>query len=115
MTITKYFGVVPTVVGLCLAGTLFLGACTHESFNILNTYRPTVEDLTGNPNRATLARAAVGSAASIELDLGGEIVYYAFLGREGWNLLGNDPRIIYELLHGPLNERSYGGAALAGK
>lgn len=115
MTTTKLIGSKPAALGLCLAGALLAGACSADSFNILNTNSPTVDQLTGNPTRAILARAALGSAALTENDLGGEIVVYAIFGREGWNLLGNDPRLTTELIRGPLNPRAFGGFGWLGK
>ncbi len=82
-----------------LAGVLSLGAC--GDFDIINTNAPTVETLTGTPTRAILARAATGIFAQAFNDIGTEIQFYALYGREGYNLLGNDPRETGEQIRGP--------------
>jgi hypothetical protein len=82
-----------------LAGVLALGACAD--LDILNTNAPTVEELTGTPSRAVLARAATGIYAQAFNDVATEIQFYALYGREGYNLLGNDPRETGEQIRGP--------------
>jgi starch-binding outer membrane protein, SusD/RagB family len=67
----------------------------------VNTNAPTAEELTGSPTRAILARAATGIFAQTFTDLGTEIQFYALYGREGYNLLGNDPRETDEQIRGP--------------
>jgi starch-binding outer membrane protein, SusD/RagB family len=81
------------------AGLLLLGGC--GDLNILNTNAPTVETLTGNPTREVLALAATGIFAGTFNDVGTEIQFYALYGREGYNLLGNDPRETGEQIRGP--------------
>lgn len=85
--------------GAAIAGGLVLGACTD--FDILNTNAPTVEELTGAPTRAIMARAATGIFSQAFSDVGTEIQFYALYGREGYNLLGNDPRETGEQIRGP--------------
>lgn len=82
-----------------LAGVVSLGAC--GDFDIINTNAPTVETLTGSPTRTILARAATGIFAQTFNDIGTEIQFYALYGREGYNLLGNDPRETGEQIRGP--------------
>lgn len=82
-----------------LAGALLLGSCAD--LDLVNTNAPTVETLTGSPTRAVLARAATGIFAQTFNDVGTEIVFYALYGREGYNLLGNDPRETGEQIRGP--------------
>ena len=81
-----------------LAG-LALGAC--GDLDIVNTNAPTVEELTGTPSRAIMARAATGIFFQAFNDVGTEIQFYALYGREGYNLLGNDPRETGEQIRGP--------------
>jgi hypothetical protein len=69
--------------------------------DILNTNAPTIETLTGSPTRAVLARAATGIFAQAYNDVGTEATVYALYGREGYNLLGNDPRETQEQFRGP--------------
>ncbi|MFN0179493.1 MAG: RagB/SusD family nutrient uptake outer membrane protein [Gemmatimonadales bacterium] len=97
------------------AALLFAAGCSDSHYNILNTNAPTVEQLTGAPNKAILGRAALGVAAGAAADVGGEISFYAIFGREGYNLLGNDPRLTQEMLRGPLEAGGFGGANFAGK
>jgi hypothetical protein len=82
-------------------GLLLAVGCTNAHYDILNTNAPTEDQLTGTPTKAILARAAVGSAFLAENDLGGDISEWAIFGREGYNLLGNDPRLTQESLKGP--------------
>ncbi len=82
-----------------VAGVLSLGAC--GDFDVLNTNAPTVETLTGAPTRTILARAATGIFSQAFNDIGTEIQFYALYGREGYNLLGNDPRETGEQIRGP--------------
>ena len=82
-----------------VAGCVVLGACSN--MDIKNTNAPTVETLTGAPTRAVLARAATGIFSQAYTDLATEIQFYALYGREGYNLLGNDPRETGEQIRGP--------------
>jgi len=82
-----------------IAGAFALGAC--GDFDVLNTNAPTAEELTSSPTRSVLARAATGIFAQVFNDVGNEIIFYAIYGREGYNLLGNDPREWEEQVHGP--------------
>ena len=82
-----------------IAGAISLGACSN--MDIKNTNAPTVEELTGTPSRAVLARTATGIFSQAYNDVGTEIQFYALYGREGYNLLGNDPRETGEQIRGP--------------
>lgn len=75
------------------------GACAD--LDIVNTNAPTSETLTGSPTRAVMARAATGIFSQAFSDVGTEIQFYALYGREGYNLLGNDPRETGEQIRGP--------------
>jgi hypothetical protein len=81
------------------AGAVLSGACGE--FDIANTNAPTVETLTQSPTRAVMARAATGIFSQAYNDVGTEIQFYALYGREGYNLLGNDPRETGEQIRGP--------------
>ncbi|MGH7460991.1 MAG: RagB/SusD family nutrient uptake outer membrane protein [Longimicrobiales bacterium] len=85
--------------GALIVGCVALNSCTD--FDILNTNAPTVEELTGSPTRTILARAATGIFSQAFTDVGTEIQFYALYGREGYNLLGNDPRETGEQIRGP--------------
>jgi hypothetical protein len=82
-----------------LAGAVLAFGC--GDLDIQNTNAPTVETLTGSPTRAVVARAATGIFAQTFNDIGTEIQFYALYGREGYNLLGNDPRETGEQIRGP--------------
>jgi len=84
---------------LALAGALSLSGCGE--MDILNTNAPTIETLTGAPTRTILARAATGIFSQAYNDVATEITVYALYGREGYNLLGNDPRETQEQFRGP--------------
>jgi len=81
------------------AGALLVAGCGN--LDLLNTNAPTVETLTGSPSRAVLARAATGIFSNAFNDVATEIQFYALYGREGYNLLGNDPRETGEQIRGP--------------
>jgi starch-binding outer membrane protein, SusD/RagB family len=83
---------------VALATLVVTGAC---DFDIIDTNAPIVEDLTESPDRATIARTAIGIAAQADNNLGTEIEFYALYGREGYNLQGNDPRETGEQIRGP--------------
>src|SRR5690606_10445589 len=82
-----------------LAGAVLLSACAD--LDIVNTNAPTVGTLTDSPTREILARAATGIFSQAFNDIGTEIQFYALYGREGYNLLGNDPRETGEQIRGP--------------
>jgi hypothetical protein len=92
-----------TRFGVVLAGAmtsaLLAGACAD--LDILNTNAPTLGTLTDSPTREILARAATGIFSEAFNDVGTEIQFYALYGREGYNLLGNDPRETGEQIRGP--------------
>jgi starch-binding outer membrane protein, SusD/RagB family len=81
------------------AAALLASAC--GDFDVVNTNAPTVETLTDAPTRDIMARAATGIFSQAFSDLGTEIQFYALYGREGYNLLGNDPRETGEQIRGP--------------
>ncbi len=86
-------------VGVALVAAAMLASC--GSLDIVNTNAPTVEELTKNPSKDVLARAATGIFSQAANDIGTEIQFYALYGREGYNLLGNDPRETGEQIRGP--------------
>lgn len=81
-----------------LAALLALAGC---DFDILNTNAPTVEQLQGTPSRDIVGALALGVFASAYNDLAATIEFYSIYGREGYNLLGNDPRETGEQVRGP--------------
>ena len=85
-------------VGVMLAAVLAFAAC---DLDITNTNAPTVEELTDAPTREVMARAATGIFSQTYTNRATEIVFYALYGREGYNLLGNDPRETGEQIRGP--------------
>lgn len=100
-------------IGVVVAGGLLLGAC--GDLDITNTNDPTVESLTENPTRATLALAATGIFSQALNDVGTVITFYALYGREGYNLLGNDPRETGEQIRGPQDPTGRNGGIWNGQ
>jgi starch-binding outer membrane protein, SusD/RagB family len=84
---------------LFLLPGLVLAGC--GDLDITNTNAPTVQTLTDAPSREVLALAATGIFSQTFNDVGTEIQFYALYGREGYNLLGNDPRETGEQIRGP--------------
>jgi hypothetical protein len=84
---------------LVMLGALLLSAC--GDLNVTNTNAPTADELAGSPSQATLARAAVGIQTLAFNDVATMIEFYGIYGREGYNLLGNDPRETGEQIAGP--------------
>jgi hypothetical protein len=97
---------------MLLGAALLGGAC--QDYDILNTNAPTVETLTGTPSRAVLARAATGIFSQANADLAGLIQQWGIYGREGYNLLGNDPRETGEEIRGPQDPAGRAGGVWAG-
>ncbi len=88
----------PALSMAAAAVALGLAGC---DLDIIDTNAPTVESLTNEPSRDVLARAAIGIFAQTYSNVGVEIQFYALYGREGYNLLGNDPRETNEQIRGP--------------
>jgi hypothetical protein len=82
-----------------VVGVLLLTAC--GDLDITNTNAPTAETLTGSPTQGVLARAAVGIQVQAFNDVATMLEFYSIYGREGYNLLGNDPRETGEQIRGP--------------
>jgi hypothetical protein len=97
---------------MLLGAALLVGGC--QEYDILNTNDPTVETLTGTPSRAVLARAATGIFSQANADLAGLIQQWGIYGREGYNLLGNDPRETGEEIRGPQDPTGRAGGVWAG-
>ena len=99
--------------GVALAGALMLAACAD--FDIRNTNAPTSDNLTETPSRAILSRTAVGIQTQAFTELQTEIEFYGIYGREGYNLLGNDPRETGEQIRGPQEPGGRSGGGWVGK
>lgn len=99
-------------LGAALSLALLAGGCAE--FDLRNTNAPTVEELTGTPSRQVLGRAAVGIAAQAQNDVAGIIQQWGIYGREGYNLLGNDPRETNEEIRGPQDAGGRAGGVWAG-
>lgn len=96
-----------------VVGAVMLSAC--GDLDITNTNAPTADALTGAPNQAVLARAAIGIQSNAFNDVGGAIQQYSIYGREGYNLLGNDPRETGEEIRGPQDAGGRAGGQWAGQ
>lgn len=101
------------VAGVLMVGAMSLAAC--RDFDVQNTNGPTQDALTGNPTRAVLARAATGIMIQAFNDLATELEFYSIYGREGYNLLGNDPRETGEQIRGPQDAGGRSGGSWLGK
>ena len=98
---------------LTMVAVIVMAAC--GDFDVLNTNAPTADALTGTPSRAILARTAIGVQTEAFNDLAGEIQQWGIYGREGWNLLGNDPRETGEEMSGPQDAGGRAGGVWGGK
>lgn len=96
-----------------MVGALSVSAC--GDFDVLNTNAPTEDALTAAPTRAVLARAATGVQIQAFNDLATELEFYSIYGREGYNLLGNDPRETGEQIRGPQDAAGRSGGSWLGK
>jgi starch-binding outer membrane protein, SusD/RagB family len=85
---------------LVATGALALVASCNN-FDVQNLNAPTAETLTNGATRDVLARTAVGVQIQALDDRAGIIQQWGIYGREGWNLLGNDPRETGEEISGP--------------
>jgi starch-binding outer membrane protein, SusD/RagB family len=85
----------------CVAvlGAALLASC--GDMDITNTNAPTAETLTGTPSQGVLARTAIGIQTLAFNDVATMIEFFSIYGREGYNLLGNDPRETGEQILGP--------------
>ncbi|HEX9704618.1 MAG TPA: RagB/SusD family nutrient uptake outer membrane protein [Gemmatimonadales bacterium] len=98
MSTTLPFGTRRLLSLATLTGVLLIAAC---DFDIVNNNAPTDDELTNNPSRLVLSRTATGIFSLNFNDVGGDIQFYTIYGREGYNLLGNDPRETGEMISGP--------------
>ena len=101
------------VVVTALLGAFVLASC--DDLDVQNINAPTSDNLEGTPTPAILARTAIGIMTEADNDLGGEIQQYGIYGREGWNLLGNDPRETGEEIAGPQDPGGRAGGGWGGK
>ncbi|MHB1225168.1 MAG: RagB/SusD family nutrient uptake outer membrane protein [Gemmatimonadaceae bacterium] len=99
------------VVGAVL-GALVLVSC--DDLDVQNINAPTADALEGSPTPAILGRTAVGIQIEAFNDLGGELQQWGIYGREGYNLLGNDPRETNEEIRGPQDPGGRAGAGGGG-
>ena len=97
-----------------LAGAAFLAAACNN-MDVQNLNAPTAETLTSSPSRDVLARAAIGVQTQVLNDRGAIIQQWGIYGREGWNLLGNDPRETGEEIRGPQDPGGRAGGIWAGQ
>ena len=101
------------VMLLGIVGTLVASACAN--LDVENTNAPTQDALTDAPTVAVLARTAIGIQTQTSVDIPAQIQQWGIYGREGWNLLGNDPRETGEEISGPQDPGGRAGGEWAGK
>jgi hypothetical protein len=92
---------------------ILIAACNN--FDVQNLNAPTAETLTSSPTRDVLGRAAIGIQTQTFIDLGAIIQQWGIYGREGWNLLGNDPRETGEEIRGPQDPGGRAGGIWGGE
>src|SRR5438309_2381955 len=97
-----------------LAATGILAAACNN-FDVQNLNSPTAETLSSSPSRDVLSRAAVGIQTQAFNDLPSIIQQWGIYGREGWNLLGNDPRETGEEIRGPQDPGGRAGGIWSGQ
>ena len=96
-----------------LTGALLLSSCAD--LDLENTNAPTADALTDAPSPGILARTAIGIQTQANSDLAAQIQQWGIYGREGWNLLGNDPRETGEEVSGPQDPGGRAGGQWGGK
>jgi len=96
-----------------VVGALLLASCNN--MDVQNINAPTAETLTNAPTREVLARTAIGVQTQVLNDRGGIIQQWGIYGREGWNLLGNDPRETGEEIRGPQDPGGRAGGIWGGQ
>lgn len=108
-------GIARRRTSMCAAiGALALVASCNN-FDVQNLNSPTAETLTGGATRDVLARTAIGVQIQALNDRGGIIQQWGIYGREGWNLLGNDPRETGEEISGPQDAGGRAGGIWGGE
>lgn len=112
MTITSIFTSRRLLSVTALSAALIATAC---NFDIVNENAPTDDQLTNNPSKLVLARAAIGVFSNNFTEVGADIQIYTIYGREGYNLLGNDPRETGESISGPQDPGGRAGGNWAAK
>ena len=100
-------------VAAAVLGAMVLVSC--DDLDVQNVNAPTADALEGAPTPAILGRTAIGIQIEAFNDLSGEIQQWGIYGREGYNLLGNDPRETGEEIRGPQDPGGRAGGGWAGK
>ena len=95
-------------------GALALVASCNN-FDVQNLNSPTAETLTNGATRDVLARTAIGVQIQAMNDRAAIIQQWGIYGREGWNLLGNDPRETGEEISGPQDAGGRAGGIWSGQ
>ena len=102
-----------TVMRAALGALALVASCNN--FDVQNLNSPTAETLTNGATRDVLARTAIGVQIQALNDVGGIIQQWGIYGREGWNLLGNDPRETGEEIRGPQDAGGRAGGIWGGQ
>ena len=111
--IRKVRGRSQRVARLAAGAAVLIVACNN--FDVQNVNAPTAETLTGSPTQEVLARAAIGIQTQALNDRGSIIQQWGIYGREGYNLLGNDPRETGEEIRGPQDPGGRAGGIWTGQ
>ena len=102
-----------TTMCAALGALVLVASCNN--FDVQNLNSPTAETLTNGATRDVLARTAIGVQIQALNDRGGIIQQWGIYGREGWNLLGNDPRETGEEISGPQDAGGRAGGIWSGQ
>jgi len=87
-----------------LGGVLLLAGC--KDLNVPNYNAPSVEALTQNPTRASIAAAAQGMELAARTNTESRVLFVGIFGREAYDLRPEEPRPTTERLIGPLSPAS---------
>jgi starch-binding outer membrane protein, SusD/RagB family len=99
--------------GALALGVMLVASC--NDFDVRNVNAPTEDALTENPTKNIMARTAVGIQTEAFNDLAAQIQQWGIYGREGYHLLGNDPRETGEEISGPQDPGGRAGGQWVGK
>jgi hypothetical protein len=100
----------PRRATLLLAAWL-VGAAACDSLDVGDLNNPGVDQVEEHPTRDAIARLAVGLIVGASSDFAqsrGYVSLLGIVGRESYNLDGSEPRLVTDLLIGPLTGRSVG-------
>ena len=99
-----------TVAALGLAT---IAAC--NSLDVTDPNNPGLESLSGSPTRSSVVTATTGILIGARIGIAGLHTQLGIFGRENYLLSSDDPRVVTELLIGPLQNGGFGGGHFAAR